>query len=65
MNCGKLSEWGILPKGTYDAVVYSNGNIALVECRVGAAREHREVHDIGETAQHLLVDHGQVDCRES
>ena len=64
MDCGKLSEWGILPKGTYDAVVHSNGNIALVECRVGAAREHREVDHVRESSQHLFVNGAEIDCGE-
>ena len=62
----KLSE-GRVPTECADVVVVEHAarQVALVEGRVGAAREHREVHDIGETAQHLLVDHGQVDSRES
>ena len=64
MNCGKLSKWGILPKSTYDAVVHSNGNIALVKCRVGAAREHREINHVRESSQHLFVNGAEIDCGE-
>ena len=46
-------------------VEHAARQVALVEGRVGAAREYREVDHVGEAAQHLFVDRGQVDCRES
>ena len=62
----ELAEGGVSAERADEVVVeHAARQVALVEGRVGAAREHREVHDIGETAKHLLVDHGQVDCRKS
>ena len=65
MNGSKLSKRRI-PTESTDVVVVEDaaGNVALVEGRVGAARLHREVHDVGEPAQHLLVDCPQVHCGE-
>ena len=61
----KLSE-GRVPTECADVVVVEHAarQVALVERRVGAAREHREVHHIREAAQHLLVNGAEVNCRE-
>ena len=65
MNGGKLSKWRISSESTDEVVVeHAAGDVALVERGVGAARLHREVHDVGEPAQHLLVDCPQVHCGE-
>ena len=65
MDCRKLSKRIFLPKGTYQSVVHSKGQVALIERRVGAAGEHREVDHVGEPPQHLLVHSAEVDCWES
>ena len=62
---GKLSKRIFFPKSTYLSVVHSKGNVALIERGVGAAGEHREVHNVGQSAEHLLVHHAQVNCGES
>ena len=66
MNGGKLSKWRISSESTDEVVVeHAAGDVALVERGVGAAGEHREVHDIGEPAQHLLVHGAEVNCGKS
>ena len=65
VDCRKLSKRIFLPKGTYQSVVHSKGQVALIERRVGAAGEHWEVDHVREPPQHLLVYHAQVNCGES
>ena len=62
----ELAEGGV-PAERADEVVVEHAarQVALVERRVGAAGEHREVHDIGEPAQHLLVHGAEVNCGKS
>ena len=62
----KLSEGGV-PTECADVVVVEHAarQVALVEGRVGAAGEHREVHHIGEPAEHLLVHSTEINCGKS
>ena len=63
---GKLTEGAVLTEGTDEVVVEDTARqVALVERRVGAAGEHREVHDVWEPAQHLLVHGSEVNCGKS
>ena len=63
---GKLTKGAVLTEGTDEVVIEDTARqVPLVERRVGAAGEHREVHDIGEPAQHLLVHGAEVNCGKS
>ena len=44
---GKLSKRILFRKSTYESVVHSKGNVALIEGRVGAAGEHWEEDHVG------------------
>ena len=58
---------GRVPTKRTDVVVVEHAarQVALVERGVGAAGEHREVHDVWEPAQHLLVNGTEVNCGKS
>ena len=61
----ELTEGRVPTKRTDKVVVeHAARQVALVERRVGAAREHREVDHVRESSQHLFVNGAEIDCRE-
>ena len=62
----KLSE-GRVSTECADIVVVEHAarQVALVERRVGAAGEHREIDHVGQPSEHLFVNRAEVNFGES
>ena len=62
----ELAEGGV-PTERADEVVVEHAarQVALVERGVGAAGQHREVHHVGQPAEHLFVNGAEVNFGES
>ena len=62
----ELTE-GRVPTERTDVVVVEHAarQVALVERGVGAAGQHREVHHVGQPAEHLFVNGAEVNFGES